>query len=484
MTETSYIPLSVDLQQVLTTDQAWHYAVVPKHAEANRIELYVDEKNWTAHLQDELELLLGKTIVLEKTNSAIVQKTLGKYYLRNNTSHRSGETSGSKSLAAKQGDDFLPLLIAEAKRLGSSDIHVETYEERCRVRLRIDGMLVERYTIAKSDYPALINKVKIRANLDIAEKRLPQDGRIFFQQDNLKFDIRVSILPTLHGEKIVLRLLNNDATNIDIQTLGFSERELSDYLEGVKQPHGILLISGPTGSGKTTTLYATLKQLNKDEVNILTIEDPIEYTLPGINQVQLKESIGLSFASALKTFLRQDPNIIMLGEIRDSETAQMAVRMAMTGHLVLSTIHTNSAWGTISRLVDMGVPPFLIAATLNTSVAQRLIRLLCPHCKKEESFSPTLFPRGFRAPAELKTHFVAQGCGQCFHTGYRGRKAVYEVIPMDHELAECIKRNETDVSQLLKKRNIGILADNAFNLLKTGHTSIEEVYPILFNSSI
>lgn len=474
-----HFPLTSDLQQLLTTDQAWHYGVVPKLAHNGTLELYIDETTWKNGIAEELEVLLGKRIVLEKTASQTVRKTLSKYYLRNARNSPSGKI---QSLSAKQGDDFLPALITEAKQLGSSDIHIECYEDRSRVRIRIDGLLVERYTISKVDYPALINKIKIRANLDIAEKRLPQDGRIFFQGEGMKFDIRVSVLPTLHGEKIVLRLLSNDTTNIDIRTLGFEQRQLEDYMEGVKKPHGILLISGPTGSGKTTSLYATLKFLNKETTNILTIEDPIEYTLEGINQVQLKESIGLGFASTLRTFLRQDPDIIMLGEIRDGETAQMAIRAALTGHLVLSTIHTNSAWGTISRLVDMGVPPFLIAGTLNTSVAQRLLRLLCVHCKLERDFDVSLFPRSYKSPRSIHKHHVPVGCPECFYTGYRGRKAIYEVLPIDHELAERIKNNDAHVGNMLLERGITTLAQNALRLFEAGETSIDEVYSILFNS--
>jgi general secretion pathway protein E/type IV pilus assembly protein PilB len=374
------------------------------------------------------------------------------------------------------------MLIAEAKNLGSSDIHIEVYEERSRVRIRIDGMLIERYTIPKPEYPSLINKIKIRANLDIAEKRLPQDGRIFFNAEGHKFDIRVSVLPTLHGEKIVLRLLNNDAANIDIERLGFTPRELEDYMEGIRKPHGIILISGPTGSGKTTSLYATLKILNKERSNIITIEDPIEYTLEGVNQVQLKEDIGLTFAGALRSFLRQDPDVIMLGEIRDAETAQMAIRAALTGHLVLSTIHTNSAWGTVSRLADMGVPPFLLAGTLNTSVAQRLLRLLCADCKQKKSFDPASLPRTFIPPKKLEFYFIPQGCECCHFTGYKGRKAIYEVIPVDFELADHIKNNVFAVEQLLKDRNIKTLRDNAFALFEEGLISIDEVYPVLLNN--
>jgi general secretion pathway protein E/type IV pilus assembly protein PilB len=342
-------------------------------------------------------------------------------------------------------------------------------------------MMVERYLLKREEYPALINKVKIIANLDIAEKRLPQDGRINFKYNDQQFDIRASVLPTLHGEKVVLRLLNNDATDIDLNNLGFSKFDLDYYLQGAKKPNGILLISGPTGSGKTTTLYATLKLLNKETRNILTIEDPVEYTLEGINQVQLKESIGLSFAAALRTFLRQDPDVIMVGEIRDTETANMAIRAALTGHLVLSTIHTNSAWGTVSRLIDMGIPPFLVANTLNTTAAQRLVRLLCPNCKQQKEFDEGLYPKQFKPYSSISSHYIAQGCEQCYYTGYKGRKAVYEVIPIDQELAFEIKNGNMYIQNFLKERGIQTLAENAFNLFNEGLTSIDEIYPLLFN---
>ncbi len=479
MIETDYISLTVDLQHAVTPQQAWHYGIVPKQAEGNKhLVLYVSEDKYHHQLADELEMLFGKTVLLEKASSNIIQKTLGKYY-RNTNTHAAIKQVSAGNVKA---DDFLPMLISEAKNLGGSDIHIEAYEEKCRVRIRIDGLLIERYTISHLDYPSLINKIKIKANLDISERRLPQDGRILFNSGDMKFDIRVSVLPTLHGEKIVLRLLSNDSANIDIEQLGFSEKELYSYLEGIKKTRGLILISGPTGSGKTTTLYATLKILNKEKTNVTTIEDPIEYTLEGINQVQLKEGIGLTFAKALHSFLRQDPNVIMLGEIRDAETAQMAVRVSLTGHLVLSTIHTNSAWGTISRLADMGVPPFLLASELNTSIAQRLLRLLCTECKEEKPFEDKLFPRTFKAPRAVHSHFTAKGCEYCHYTGYKGRKAIYEVIPIDYELADCIKNNTFSIEELLKERNIKTLRENAFDLFEKGLTSVEEIYPILLNN--
>lgn len=461
---------------VISTEQAWHYRVFPFESERDVLKFYCDVDADLESLENELEVLLGKKISLEPTAYEILSKLLQQYYLKEQ------KVTGAEKLEHEpSSNDFLDKLIIEARKLKTSDIHIEAYEEKCRVRVRIDGMLIERYLLSKSQYPSIINKIKILANLDIAEKRLPQDGRISFKNNTESFDIRVSVLPTLHGEKIVLRLLNNDATNIDLNNLGLSDIDLHNFLESVKRPNGIVLISGPTGSGKTTTLYATLKLLNKSTSNILTIEDPIEYTLEGVNQVQLKENIGLSFASALRTFLRQDPDVIMVGEIRDPETASMAMRAALTGHLVLSTIHTNSAWGTISRLIDMGIPAFLVANTLNASVAQRLVRLLCSNCKRPEVVNREQFPKDFKPYYDVQMHYVAQGCEYCYFTGYKGRKAVYEVILLDRELSNLVKSAEMNVESILNDKGIGSLSANAFDLFAGGETTIEEVYPLLKN---
>lgn len=463
------------LVSLITQEQAWHYRILPESSDDCSMTFLIDEKHFFEGVADELEMISGKAVKLIATESAFITRQLNRFY------KKVSKVSGSNQTLISIEDDFLAKLIIEARQLSSSDIHIEIYEDKARIRIRIDGMLVERFLLPVSDYPALVNKIKIKARLDISEKRLPQDGRIQFNENGYRIDIRVSVLPTLHGEKIVLRLLGNDASNIFIEKLGLDEKQLHDYLEGIKKPHGILLISGPTGSGKTTTLYATLKILNEEKRNILTVEDPVEYTLEGINQVQLKESIGLTFAAALRTFLRQDPDVIMLGEIRDGETAQMAIRAALTGHLVLSTIHTNSAWGTMARLADMGIPPFLISNTVNVSAAQRLIRLLCPSCKQKEKFDSKMFPSGYKAPFETEYHYTAQGCDECYHTGYKGRKAVYEIIPVDHAIAECIRNKESTIDTKLKERNIKSLSESAFTLFKDGKTTIEEVYPMLMN---
>ncbi|MGM9475196.1 GspE/PulE family protein [Pedobacter sp. GSP4] len=465
---------------MVSKETAMLYRVFPKENTTDGpLALYWDGKGDEHSLREELEVVLGYRVSLVQLEHEELSRLLSRYYLGD----VSQEDKPEGISVISQHEDFLQVLIEEARRLKSSDIHIETFEKRARVRVRIDGMMIERYQIEKKDYPALINKIKIMANLDIAEKRLPQDGRIQYRSAKQStFDIRVSVLPTLYGEKVVLRLLNNTSTDIALDTLGLSAQDRQHYMEGVQRPNGIILISGPTGSGKTTTLYATLKLLNKSTRNILTIEDPIEYTLEGINQVQLRENIGLGFAATLRTFLRQDPDVIMVGEIRDPETANMAIRAALTGHLVLSTIHTNSAWGTVARLTDMGIPGFLVANTLNTTVAQRLVRLLCPACKNREPLDAGRYPRQFRPPETVQHHFVAGGCAACYYTGYSGRKAVYEVVPIDADLAAHIRNGNMAVDGILAEKGISTLSLNAFSLFVQGLTSLEEIYPLLLTS--
>ncbi len=453
------------IADLITAEQAWHYNIIPAKVRDTKIHFYCLKNDLM--IQEELELLMGKQVLLEEVNSDLFRKQIIKYYPVKAKS-RSEISSFSNDF-----NDFLPKIISEAKVLCSSDIHIEAYDLECRIRFRIDGKLVERYRFSKERFPALVNRIKIQAYLDIAEKRLPQDGRIIFKYDGSKTDIRVSILPTLYGEKVVLRLLNSNAADINIDELGFSEEQIKLYKTAIQKPHGIILISGPTGSGKTTTLYASLKFLNKENVNIMTVEDPIEYTLDGINQVQVKDDIGLGFAAALRTFLRQDPDIIMLGEIRDKESAQMAIRAALTGHLVFSTLHTNSAFGTISRLLDMDIPPYLVASTLNLSMAQRLVRLLCPHCKQEDVFMNTLLPGDNKL--NITTHYKAVGCEHCYYTGYAGRKAIYELIPMSYEITEKIKQNKLALDDI----KFQSLKDSALELFVTGQTSIDEILSFL-----
>jgi type IV pilus assembly protein PilB len=461
--------IPIEIQQLVKSEQAYNYRIIPIRKEGKAIVFKTDAANPNS-LISELNVLLGISILLEEESSENINRYL-------TTNYRKSVSNAVSDI--HYTNDFLEKILLNAKEIGSSDIHFEPYELKARVRFRLDGKLKEQFHISTDEYPIIVNKIKIRAQLDISEKRLPQDGRITVVTDYEDFDIRVSVLPVLHGEKVVLRILSKDTSHIDLNSLGFTESELKIYLESVKKPNGIVLISGPTGSGKTTTLYATLKKLNLPNTNILTIEDPIEYTLEGINQVQLKENIGLDFATTLRTFLRQDPDIIMVGEIRDVNTANMAIRAALTGHLVLSTIHTNSAWATVSRLIDMGIPSFLIASTLNISVAQRLVRKLCSHCKSEQPIDLSVLPTGFDIPESLIHHHVAVGCEHCYHTGYSGRKAIYEILPVDEALSILIKNNQLTIDDFIEEKQIHTLKKNAIDLIKDGTTSVDEVFSLL-----
>lgn len=461
--------LPTALKQLITPNQAFHYRIIPYKIENGIVTLKTDKES-LSDLNKELSIVLNFECKLIKDSTENLQSFLTFNYRQKTTL----TTNLSES-------NFLRQVLQTAKDFDSSDIHLEPFEEFCRVRFRLDGKLKEQYRIPQKDYPKIINKIKNDAQLDISQKRLPQDGRITINNNQESYDIRVSTLPSLHGEKIVLRILKQNTANVELEKLGFKPNELHQYQEGIKMSNGIILISGPTGSGKTTTLYGTLKLLNTEERNILTIEDPIEYTLDGITQVQLKEEIGLNFPKALRTFLRQDPDIIMIGEIRDKETADMAIRAALTGHLVFSTIHTNSAWATITRLLDMGIPHFMVASTLKLSVAQRLVRTLCDNCKKEQACNPDLFPDRFSQKNKFKTHFIPVGCEHCYFTGYNGRKAIYELIPIHSELELAIKQNQLQIDEYVSENKLNTLKSNAVEMILTGETSIEEVFSLLVN---
>ncbi len=445
--------INTELIQLFNSSQAWEYFLVPFKKEV-KLYCYGEQGRDYQDITIEIQVITGLQIIVEVLEKSELVNLLNYYYKKKNA---------TLSIASH---DFIHKLVTEAFNCYTSDIHFEPSEQNCRIRFRIDGKLIEKYILDKIQYASYVNQIKILANLDISEKRLPQDGRILHRLDDNKFDIRVSTLPSIFGEKIVLRLLTRHPELLDIDNLGFTIKQLEDYLFAVNKPHGLILISGPTGSGKSTTLYATLRLLNRETNNILTIEDPVEYTLEGVNQVQLKEDIGLNFSSALKTFLRQDPDIIMLGEIRDSDTAHMAIRSSLTGHLILSTIHTNSAYGSVYRLTDMGIHPYLISNTLILCVSQRLVRILCPNCKISE------LQNG-------KTIYKASGCEFCSYTGYKGRKAIYEVIPVDKEISECIKNSITDIVDILKMKGITTLEESALQLLNNGYTTVEEILPFL-----
>lgn len=370
-------------------------------------------------------------------------------------------------------------IIYDAIKMRASDIHIEPYEKGVAVRYRIDGVLQNVLNLPLQIKSALTTRFKIMSHLDISERRLPQDGRIKAKIADKEVDFRVSSLPIMHGEKIVLRILEKGSLQLDLTKLGFEEISLQFFLEALEKPYGMILVTGPTGSGKTTTLYSALMKLNKPEVNIMTVEDPVEYSFQGINQVQVKEEIGLTFATALRAFLRQDPDIIMVGEIRDFETAEIAVKAALTGHLVLSTLHTNDAPSTITRLINMGIEPFLISSSVLLVVAQRLVRKLCPYCKREETVSrETLLKLGFNEKEieNLKV-YGPTGCSECNSTGYRGRIALYEVMPITDEIKELILTGATalDIKRVAIRQGMLTLRRSGLNKIMQGITSIKEV---------
>ena len=375
------------------------------------------------------------------------------------------------------------VLLVDSLRRGASDIHVEPYEKDFRIRFRIDGVLYDVMHPPLKMRDALISRLKIMSKLDISEKRLPQDGRIKVKVkiDNRsrELDFRVSTLPTLFGEKVVLRLLDKDKLMLDMTKLGFEEASLEIFQRNISKPYGMVLVTGPTGSGKTNTLYSALQALNTSETNIMTAEDPVEFNLPGINQVQMKEQIGLNFAAALRSFLRQDPNIVLVGEIRDFETAEIAIKAALTGHLVLSTLHTNDAPSTISRMVNMGIEPFLVATSVNIIQAQRLIRRICKDCKEEIHVPVEGFIEiGFSADEarELKA-YKGKGCQTCNNTGYKGRVGLYEVMEITDELRELIIIGASAIELRRKAIELGMitLRGSGLQKLRDGVTTIEEV---------
>jgi type IV pilus assembly protein PilB len=375
------------------------------------------------------------------------------------------------------------VLLVDSLRRGASDIHIEPYEKELRIRFRIDGVLYDVMHPPLKMRDALISRIKIMSKLDISEKRLPQDGRIKIKVkvDSRKreLDFRVSTLPTLFGEKVVLRLLDKQNLMLDMTKLGFEPESLTKFKRNISKPYGMVLVTGPTGSGKTNTLYSALQSLNTVDTNIMTAEDPVEFNLPGINQVQMKEQIGLNFAAALRSFLRQDPNIVLVGEIRDFETAEIAIKAALTGHLVLSTLHTNDAPSTISRLMNMGIEPFLVATSVNLIQAQRLIRRICKDCKQDHSVPPeALIEVGF-STEETKTMktFKGKGCATCNNTGYKGRIGLYEVMEITDELRELILIGASALELRKKAIDDGMitLRESGLHKIRAGVTTLEEV---------
>ena len=379
---------------------------------------------------------------------------------------------------------FVNLIIGDAIRKRASDIHLEPYEKVFRVRYRVDGVLHDMMNPPKAMEAAILSRVKIMANLDIAERRLPQDGRISVKFQNREIDLRVSSLPTIFGEKIVMRVLDKGSVVLDLTRLGFEEEDLARFRRAIATPYGMVLVTGPTGSGKSTTLYAAISTINHPDINIITAEDPVEFNMAGINQVLVRDDIGYGFASALRAFLRQDPDVILVGEMRDLETAQIAIRAALTGHLVFSTLHTNDAPSTVTRLQDMGLPSFLISSSLLMVIAQRLVRRICLECREAiEVPVSALIDIGFRPEeAEGVQAYAGKGCAACGQTGFRGRIAIHEVMWLTPEVQEAIVRQRpaNEIKELAVKAGMRTLRQSGLRKVATGMTTIDEVLRVTF----
>lgn len=374
---------------------------------------------------------------------------------------------------------FVNSMINHAVRRRASDIHFEPGGEKFRVRCRIDGFLLEAGVYVQPNYPAVVSRIKVMADMDIAEKRLPQDGRILAEIDGRRIDIRVATLPTIFGEKVVMRILDKKSVMTDIHQLGFSDECLASFRRLYSQAYGMVLVTGPTGSGKTTTLYSVLAEINSVTKNIITIEDPVEYHVEGANQIQVNTKSGMTFANGLRSILRQDPDVIMVGEIRDKDTADIAVRAALTGHLVLTTLHTNDAAGAITRLIDMGIEPYLVASSVLGVLAQRLVRLVCPKCRAV--YQPVSAERELVQLADTEVLYQGTGCEFCGQTGYYNRTAIYEVLPLTAQLRETVKNRVSSeaIRYSAIKQGMTTMRQDGMAKVRVGQTTLEEVMRVV-----
>jgi len=483
------------LTKLLPADVATRFMALPVARSGRRLVVALANPN-NIFAIDDIKFITGYDVEARVGSETMIKKALDKAYDSAGTMadvmkgfeedlsvvEEEDTSEADSGLSAADEAPIVKLvnsLIADAVRKGASDIHIEPYEKTMRVRFRIDGVMQEMMAPPFKFKAAIISRLKIMAELDIAERRVPQDGRIKIKVLNRTIDLRVSSLPTIFGEKIVMRILDKGNLNIDLEKLGFEPMAMKEFTGAIANPYGMVLVTGPTGSGKTTTLYSALSRVNTPEVNVMTAEDPVEYNLDGINQVLVHEDIGLTFAAALKAFLRQDPNIIMVGEIRDLDTASIAVKAALTGHLVLSTLHTNDAPSAIGRMVDMGIEPFLVASSINLVLAQRLVRKVCLQCRKQIKLSEEVLNELQLDPKEAAkaTFFEGEGCIECNNTGYRGRAGVYEVMPMSSKLRELVLERSSagEIKKLAIEEGMLTLRRDALEKLKRGITSTEEV---------
>ena len=494
------VQIDEDVLKLIPREVAEKHSLIPINKDGNSIVVAMSDPA-NIYAMDDIKFLTGFNVEVVVSSETAIRKAQDQYYgqyTRNVADLELEKIVDQAAFRADQEEDgvdvdqavrdaeeapvvrLVNLLLVDAIKRGASDIHVEPYEYSFRVRYRIDGVLYEIMRPPMKLRNAITSRLKIMSRLDIAERRLPQDGRIkLVMGDSKEVDFRVSVLPTLFGEKIVLRILDKSNLQLDMTKLGFEQRPLDDFLKAIHMPWGMVLVTGPTGSGKTTTLYSALQDLNKTSENISTAEDPVEFNLPGINQVQMHESIGLSFAASLRSFLRQDPDIIMIGEIRDFETAEIAVKAALTGHLVLSTLHTNDAPSTINRLLNMGVEPFLVTAALNLILAQRLARRICKECKEPLAVDQDVLLEAGMSEEQARTATImkGRGCRNCNDTGYKGRIALYEVMPLNDELKECVLQgySSAELKKEAIRHGMQTLRQAGLAKVREGGTTLEEI---------
>lgn len=481
--------LSPKLAKYIPVSLARKHRMVPIKVENESLFIAMEDALDFIALED-ARVVSGMEIVPRIASEQAIESAINKMY--GNTSaetaikelseegaaEKTGEETESADISNAPIVRLVTSIFEQAVKAKASDIHVEPSENNVRVRMRIDGQLLQILTIPKKAQSAVITRLKIIGNMDIAEKRVPQDGRYRLMVNGNEIDVRMSSLPTVHGEKVVMRLLNKENFLISKSNLGFSKENIKKFDALLNNPNGVILITGPTGSGKSTTLYAMLNELNNGTENIITVEDPVEYTVGGVNQVQVNSKAGLTFASGLRSILRQDPDIIMIGEIRDQETVEIAIRAAITGHLVLSTIHTNDAPGTISRLIDMGVPSYMLASSLVGIMAQRLVRKICPMCKAKYVPSKIELSAAGLPPSYSKEIYKGTGCSNCNSTGYRGRTAVHEILIIDRDVREMITAGasiEEIRDYAISAQHMNTLAAECISLMAQGETTIEEV---------
>ena len=485
--------------EMITESMARENIVIATGMEGDSVVIAMHNPN-NIEVLDKLRFVLNRDIKVVMAAVESIQGAINRHYGQTETesvdtmisefTETAIEFTETEAKAAVKGDedDSAPIIrlanmiISEAVRMRASDIHVEPFEDRIRIRYRIDGSLIERDSPPKRLLSALLSRFKIMGSMDISEKRRPQDGRIKTRMGSKEFDLRVSILPTNHGQAVVMRILDRDNIKIGIRNLGFSEENYRSFQNIIRRPNGIFLVTGPTGSGKTTTLYSALGELNRPDRKIITAEDPVEYYLPGINQVEVKHNIGFDFAKIIKSMLRQAPNVILVGEIRDTETGEMAVQASLTGHLVFSTLHTNDAPGSITRLIDMGVQPFLVASSLMAVMAQRLVRVVCTKCKEPYQPTPDEIDYFELSDEEIgDSEWVkGKGCNACQHTGFSGRRAVFELMTMNSTLREMAFNSEPTQNIRRQARLFGMrtLVDDAKDKAMAGMTTLSEVFKL------